>query len=399
MRAGTRRKIVVSAVLGLVAAGLTYGFLPKPVPVDLAAVKRGPLSVSIEEEGKARVRDRFVVSAPVSGYLRRVRLDVGDLVRQGQVVAELEPLRSSALDPRTRAGAEAAVSAARSALRAAEERSRAADADAEYAKKQLERQKQLFASGYIARDTLDQAESAAAQAEANRRAAGAGVNLARAELDRAETALGHSAAEGVVDRNRVVAVRAAAAGRVLKLHRQSEGALGQGEPIIDIGNPDQLEVKVEVLSSDAVAIRPGMPVQFERWGGGGRLNGTVRVIEPAAFTKISSLGVEEQRVFVVADITSPPDEWKQLGDGYRVDAKFMIWEGKDVLQVPASALFRHADQWAVFVADGKRARLRKVEVGHRNGLLAEIVSGLTENEQVINHPEDRVRDGIRIKPR
>lgn len=399
MKPALRRKLVVSAVLAVVVLGLGYGFLPKPVPVDLAAVKRGPLSVTIEEEGKARVRDRYVVSAPVSGYLRRIRFDVGDRIGKGQVALELEPLRAAALDPRSRAAAAAAVSAGRSALRAAEERLHAAEADADYARKQRERQKKLFASGYVARDALEQAESAASQAEANRLAADANVKLSQAELDRAETSLGYSASEGVADHGRVVAVRAAAAGRVLKLHRESEGAVAAGEPIIDIGNPELLEVKVEVLSGDAVAIAAGMPVHFERWGGGSSLFGTVRVIEPAAFTKISSLGVEEQRVLVVADITSPPGEWKQLGDGYRVDAKFVTWEGKNVLQVPASALFRSNEQWAVFVAEGRRAKLRKVAVGHRNGLIAEIVSGLSENEQVINHPEDTVRDGVRIRPR
>jgi HlyD family secretion protein len=399
MRPQIRRRILVITVIAAIVLAVVYGFMPKPVPVDAVPVKKGPLRVTVDEEGKTRVRDRFVISAPVAGYLRRVELNVGDSVARGQVVAELEPLRSTVLDPRSRAEALAALAAAQAALNAANENARSADAAADYAQKNRERQKALHSSGYVAKDTLDQADADAKRTEANRLAAHAAVLAARADVERAQSTLGHSAAEGAADRSRVVAVRAPVDGSILRVHHESEGVVNAGEPLIDIGDPRKLEIKVEVLSADAVNIRTGSTVFFERWGGDFPLTGTVRIVEPEAFTKVSSLGVEEQRVLVIADITSLPDEWKLLGDGYRVEASFVIWEGKDVLQVPASALFRKGEGWVVFVIERSRARIRSVKVGHRNGLIAEIMEGLSEQDRVISHPDDRIRDGVRVRVR
>lgn len=196
-----------------------------------------------------------------------------------------------------------------------------------------------------------------------------------------------------------VTVRTPVGGRILKLHHESEGVVNAGEPIVDIGDPSQLEVETEVLSADAVNIGPGTTVLFERWGGDAPLEGKVKTVEPAAFTKISSLGVEEQRVLVIADITSLPESWQRLGDRYRVEAGFIIWEGKNVLQIPASALFRKGEGWAAFVMKNGKAHLREVKVGHRNGLAAEIISGISEGETVIIHPDDSIRDGSRVKVR
>jgi HlyD family secretion protein len=222
---------------------------------------------------------------------------------------------------------------------------------------------------------------------------------AKADLERAESRLGYSAAEHASDRGKTVVVAAPAGGRVLKLHRESEGVVNSGDALLDIGNPRSLEVKSEVLSADAVRIRKGMPVSFERWGGDRLLPGRVRVVEPAGFTKVSSLGVEEQRTLVIADFDSSPDLWQELGDGFRLDACFIIWEGKDVLQVPASALFRKGEGWALFIAENNRARTCAVEVGRRNGLVAQIVKGLAEGQLVIVHPDDRLKEGIRVKIR
>jgi HlyD family secretion protein len=399
MRPQIRRRILVITVIAAIVLAVVYGFMPKPVPVDAVPAKKGPLRMTVYEEGKTRVRDRFVISAPVAGYLRRVELNVGDSVARGQVVAELEPLRSTVLDPRSRAEALAALAAAQAALNAANENARSADAAADYAQKNRERQKALHSSGYVAKDTLDQADADAKRTEANRLAAHAAVLAARADVERAQSTLGHSAAEGAADRSRVVAVRAPVDGSILRVHHESEGVVNAGEPLIDIGDPRKLEIKVEVLSADAVNIRTGSTVFFERWGGDFPLTGTVRIVEPEAFTKVSSLGVEEQRVLVIADITSLPDEWKLLGDGYRVEASFVIWEGKDVLQVPASALFRKGEGWVVFVIERSRARIRSVKVGHRNGLIAEIMEGLSEQDRVISHPDDRIRDGVRVRVR
>ncbi len=393
------RWIVVIGIAALVIFAIVYGFLPKPLAVDIAKTTRGPMMVTVEEEGKTRVKDRYIISAPVAGYLRRIELDVGDPVKKGEVLAELESQRSAVLDPRSRAAAEAAVSAAEATLKAAEEAVRARAADAEYAKANAVRAAKLYKSGYISKDSMDQSEAQAKRTDADLHAARSAARSARFELDKARTSLGYSAAEQAVNHDKVVFVRAPAAGHVLKVYHESEGTVNSGDPLIDIGNPAALEVKVEVLSEDAVKIKPGMAVLFERWGGDANLSGRVRVVEPAGFTKISSLGVEEQRTLVIADITAPPESWQRLGDGYRVEARFVIWEGKDVLQVPASSLFRKGDGWEVFAVHNGKARLRRVQVGHRNGLAAEIVSGLSKGEEVIAHPDDSINDGTRVRPR
>ncbi len=399
MKAEVRRRILVISVAAVVALGLIYGFLPKPVDVEVAPAKRGPLLVTVEEEGRTRVKDRFVVSAPVAGYLKRIELEVGDTVRKGQTVALLDPLRSTVLDPRSRAEAEAAVAAAQASLNAAKEKARAAAADAEYTRERNSRMRKLFAGGFISKDDIDQSESENKKAEANLLSTEAAVTAAKADLDRAESTLGYSAADPSSDAGKVVIVAAPVSGKVLKLHHESEGVVSSGDPLLDIGNPRSMEVKSEVLSADAVKIKKGMPVIFERWGGDRPLSGQVRRVEPAGFTKVSSLGVEEQRTLVIADFTSPPDIWQKLGDGYRLDARFIVWEGKDVLQVPASALFRKGEGWALFVVENNKARIKEVAVGQRNGLAAEIVNGLAEGQPVIVHPDDRLKEGIRLRIR
>ena len=399
MKAEVRRRILVVTVGVLVALALAYGFMPKPISVDAVAARRGPLRVTVEEEGRTRVKDRFVVSAPVPGYLRRVDLEVGDVVRKGRQIAELEPLRSTVLDPRSRAEAEASASSARAALDAAKEKARAATADAEYDRERNLRMKKLAGGGFISKDDLEQSDSEAKKAEATRLSAEAAVTAAQADLEKAQSVLRYSAAEHASGGEKTVIVRAPVSGRVLKLHRESEGVVNSGDPLVDIGNPRLLEVKAEVLSADAVKIRKGTPVVFERWGGDKPLSGRVRVVEPAGFTKISSLGVEEQRVLVIVDFTSPVEVWEGLGDAYRLDTSFIIWEGKDVLQAPASALFRKDEDWSLFAIENKRARLRTVEVGHRNGLAAEVLSGLKEGEMIVAHPDDQIRDGAKVKVR
>jgi len=394
-----RRWIIVIIITVGVILAIVYGFMPKPVSVDLVKVSRGSLQVTVEEEGKTSVRDRFVLSAPVAGFMRRIKLDVGDHVQKGQALIELEPLKSNLLDPRSRAAAEAAVSSAEAALKVEEERGRAATADTEYAGKNFERIKKLYEGGYVAKDALEQAEAGAKRTEANLLSAKAAVKVARFELDRALTALRHSAAEDTRIQGKIVMIQSPVSGSILKIYRESEGVVQSGEPLIDIGDSEKLEVKVEVLSADAVKIRPGTPVLFERWGGNSILSGKVRVVEPAGFTKISSLGVEEQRVFVIVDMTPSEKGEHRLGDGYRLEASFIIWEGKDVLQVPASALFRKQDGWAVFVVKNNKALKREVKVGQRTGLAAEILSGLAEGEEVISHPDNSIEDGTRVRPR
>jgi HlyD family secretion protein len=387
--------VVATAVVLVVG----YGFRPQPVLVELAVVRRGPLRVTVEEEGKTRVTDRFVVSAPVAGFARRLALEVGDPVRQGQVLLLLEPLRPQVLDPRSRAQAEAQVAAAEAALRAAEERARAAAAEATYWKSQVARLEKLFATGDISGDQRDRAVTESSRAEASQRAADHAVEQARSEREAARAALTHSAAQPGNPPAEIVAVRAPVGGRVLKVVHKSEGVVNPGQPLVEIANARSLEVEVEVLSADAVRIGPGTLVLFERWGGETPLEGRVRVVEPVAFTKVSALGVEEQRVRLIIDLASPASQWSRLGDGYRVEASFVLWQGSNVLQVPASALFRHQEGWAVFAVDQGIAKQRQVQVGHRNGLVAEILSGLAEGDQVIAHPDDTVREGVAVKQR
>ena len=399
MNHALRRKLWIAGIVIAVVLAILYGFLPGTQEVDLVKVGRGPLQVTIEEEGRTRLKDRFTVSAPTAGYVRRVEAKVGDPVKRGETLAVLEPLRSQPLDPRSRAEAEAVVSAAAASLAAAVERERAAAADADYIEKRLARIAALYGRGTVARDQLDQTESEAGKARATQRSARAAADAARSELERAQTVLRNFAPAGKTGKNHLVELTAPVSGAVLRVYRESEGTVQAGEPLLDIGNAGNLEVRVEVLSSDAVRIRPGMRVLFKRWGRDEPLEGRVRRVEPAGFTKISSLGVEEQRVLVIADITSPPEIWRALGDGYRLEAHFVIWEGKDILQVPASALFRSEKGWAVFAEEEGRARLRPVAVGQKTGLTAELLSGLKENDRVVAYPDDAIHDGARIRQR
>ena len=393
-----RQRILLILLLLLAALAIFWAFLPRPVPVETAKVSRGPLQVTVEEEGKTRLRDRFVVSAPVAGYVRRVDLEVGDPVKQGQVVAGIEPMRAEGLDPRARAAAQARVSAAEATLRAAEERIREAAAADEYATARLDRTRRLADAGLTPKDALEQVASEAKRASAATRSAEEAADAARHDLEGAKAALTRAGASGGrrVDQ---VEVRSPVTGNVLAVRRESEGVVPAGTPLLEVGDPGRLEVEVDVLSADAVRIRPGTPVRFERWGGDVPLEGKVRVVEPVGFTKVSALGVEEQRVLVLVDITSPRDAWKSVGDGYRLEASFVLWEEKEVLQVPAGALFRIGDRFAVYVVEKGRAKARTVEIGRRSGLAAQLLSGLAEGETVILHPGDTVAEGKKVRSR
>ena len=395
----TRARLGIAVLALAVAGGIAYGFLPRPVPVDVAAVTRGPLAVTVEEEGPTRVMERYVVSAPMAGYARRIDLKVGDAVKAGQVVAAIEPARSNALDPRSRAQAAAQVKAAEAALAAARENSRVAEAQATLARQELERSESLRASNFISPQALDRARSEVVRTQAALSASGHAANVARFELDVARAALASTSGLQAGGAAETIQVRAPVDARVLKVVRESEGAVQAGDPLVEIGNPETLEIEVEVLSTQAVKIAPGSKVLVDRWGGDAVLQGAVRIVEPTGFTKVSALGVEEQRVRVIVDFTSPREQWRRLGDGYRVEARFVVWEGADVLQVPAGALFRHKEGWAVFVVDGGRAKLAPVEIGQRAGLVAQVRSGLTAGERLVDHPDDRIRDGVRVRSR
>ncbi|HFD79750.1 MAG TPA: HlyD family efflux transporter periplasmic adaptor subunit [Gammaproteobacteria bacterium] len=394
-----KRKAGMLFTLLAVLAALLWGFWPRPLLVDAAPVVRAPMEISVDEEGRTRVKDRFLISAPVAGVLRRIRFEVGDCVHSGQPLATLEPTRPPVLDARSRAQAEARVAAARAAVKSAREKAAAAAADAEFARAEYRRRKELRSRSAVAEEALDMARSKLHQAEATLRSARFAVDVARFELEAARTALEYTAAKNGSEPEVTVEIRSPVDGCVLAVYHKSEGAVSPGDPVIEVGDPAALEVAVDVLSADAVRIRPGTRVVLEHWGGKPPLEAVVRTVEPVAFTKVSALGVEEQRVWVIADIVSPREQWQTLGDRYRVDARFILWQGSEVLQIPDSALFRHDDHWAVFAIRDGRARLQAVTVGHRSGLEAEVISGLKVGEQVINHPDDRIHDGTRVAPR
>lgn len=387
--------LLAVAIIGL----LLWGFWPQAVLVETVTASRAPLTITIEEEGRTRVVDRYVISAPVNGIACRVDLDVGDPVGQGEDLLGITPLKSQILDPRSRAEAEARVAAAESALHASKEQALAAAAAAKLAGNELKRLAPLMAKGVISRDAFEQAETKLLTMAAASRSADFSVEVARYELEAARTALRYSAATPDNLPDERVSVRSPVNGRILKVEHECEGPVRIGDPLLEVGDPSVLEVEVDVLSADAVKIQPGMKVVFERWGGEQVLEGIVRTVEPVAFTKVSALGVEEQRVLVISDFTSPAEQWQRLGDGYRVEASFILWQQADVLQVPASSLFRYQNGWALFAVESQRASLRAVKVGQRNGLVAQILEGITSGEAVINHPSDEVEDGKRVTVR
>jgi HlyD family secretion protein len=394
-----RRRVIWLMVLLLVVAALIYGFQPQPRLVNVAEAIRAPLQLSVEEEGKTRVIDHYIISAPVAGTTCRVDMEIGDYVKKDQPLVTIEPLKSQALDPRSRAEAQHRVAAKEAALRAAEQNTQSAQADAELAKIELNRIKPLASQDYIAKDKLDQATTLVRSTVAAKRSADFAVDVARHEVSAARTALQYTGAKGELNPSTNVQVRAPVSGRVLKIQHQCAGVVSRGQPLLEIGDTRSLEIATDVLSSDAIKIKPGMRVIFNRWGGEKPLQGQVRTVEPVGFTKVSALGVEEQRVLVISDITSDAEQWQNLGDGYRVEARFILWEDKDILQIPASALFRIKDSWTVFTMENRKAKRRSVEVGKRNGLSAQIIKGLHESEKVITHPDNAIEEGVVVKQR
>ncbi|TJY63016.1 efflux RND transporter periplasmic adaptor subunit [Sinimarinibacterium sp. CAU 1509] len=378
----------------VVAIALAY----RTPAIDMATVDaaRGPVQVVIEEDGVTRVRERYTVTPPVTGYVARLDFHVGDPVKVGQTLFSLEPLPSASLDARTRAEATAAVARAEAAQRAAETAAQAAQASADFARSEVNRLKPLMQTGAISRNQYEQASSEANRTAANLASARSAIEVARYERVSAETALNF--AGGARQSGQQIVVTSPVSGSVLAIQREDEGVVQAGTPMLTIGDPHSLEIVVDVLSADAVRLLPGMPVWLERWGGDAPLEARVREVEPTAFTKVSALGVEEQRVRVIADITAPVEQWQRLGDAYRVEARFILHDQADVLRIPHSALFRDNGQWSVFVVDQGRAHLRAVKPGARGLQYTEILEGLAAGDRVIAYPDDRIADGTRVSP-
>jgi HlyD family secretion protein len=436
---------------GIVAA-VGYGFLPKPVLVDTARVTRGSLAVTVSEDGKTRVRDRYVISSPLAGRLHRIKLRAGDSVtappamdsRSNGVavtdsddpptnghgfdtvettvslgttavtdIAIIDPIDPGLLDSRQITLAELRVKAMETAIDSAAASREKANVALEWAKTDLERRKGLVGKGANSKQELDDAAMLVRSRTEELNVAKFAEVTAKYERDLANAALLRSRP---LEPDQVekwqLRLRSPITGVVMKVIQESEMIVQQGTPLLEVGDPRDLEIDIEVLSTDAVRIRPGQSVRLKHWGGERSLTARVRLVEPSGFLKLSALGVEEQRVHVIANFEDSYSDRPTLGDGYRVEAEIVIWEKEDVLKVPTGALFRDngaahsltddkptADIWAVYIVDKGRAEKRRIEIGRRNGLEAEVLNGLTENDQVIVHPNDRIRDQVQVQPR
>ncbi|MBU6505183.1 MAG: efflux RND transporter periplasmic adaptor subunit [Betaproteobacteria bacterium] len=380
-----KRHALWIALGALLVALLAWAVLPAAVPVETALAEKGALEVTIDEDGEVRAHDRYVVAAPIAGKLARMTLEEGDEVQAGLVVARIE---ASPLSVREREELAGRVAAAQALVKEAEQRVAHAQADFEQTRRERVRSEQLAAKGFLPSQAAEQARNSETTQRNELDAARYRLQSAQADLRAARAPL------AVSEGGAVLAVHAPATGRVLRIVDKSERVVAAGTPLLTLGDPSRLEVVIDVLSTDAVKIAPGMPVLLDHWGGAGVLHGRVRRVDPAAFTKVSALGVEEQRVNVVVDFTSPPGT---LGDGYRVEGHVVIAARADVLKVPSTCLFRNGDGWSVYVVEGGRARLRRVTVGLRSAQDAEIVAGLAAGNRVVRHPSNPLSDGVRVK--
>ncbi len=394
------RKIFMILAIVVLLGGITWLAMRSPTQLaSIGTVTRGPLEVVLQEEGKTRIKQRYVIAAPVAGTVRRIALQPGDAVQAGQTLAEIDAAASSLLDPRARSQAQADVRSAQAQLDAARKHSSAALASQRLAQADWQRAQSLHPSGAISKQELDQARTRhdAAQAEwgvarADEQAASARLAAARALLQEEGRA-----AEGTDSTGKVLSVTAPAAGRILKRPIESSMPVAMGQTLMEVGDPSQLEIEVEVLSGDAVRLAAGMPARISRWGGEGALQAKVARVEPGGFTKVSALGVEEQRTRVILDLESPQQQWAALGDGYRVEVEFIVQRADNVLQVPANALFRLGDGWAAYRLVNGKAQRTPVQIGMRSALAAEVKSGLEQDQSVIIQPDERIGDGTRIQ--
>lgn len=399
MRSPWPRRIGVLLLAAAVAAGLAYAFRTQPVEVEVADVARGDVRVTVDEEGRTRVRERYLVAAPLGGRLRRVELHAGDAVRAGaSVLAVLDPPRPEFLDERERRQAEAQVDVAKAAIERASAEADRAVVDEQHAAREVDRVRRLREAGAASAEEHDAAEHAARVAAEDVRRARRAVRVAEFERAFAEAALAATrpdevaapAAEGL-------AIRSPIDGVVLRVLQESESVVAAGAPLLEIGDASDLEVVAEILTRDAVRITPGASADLADWGGGVPLEARVRRVEPGAFTKVSALGVEEQRVLVVLDLVDPaPAALARLGDGYRVEVRILVDEARDVVVVPTGALFRSGEDWAVYRLAGETVEVRALVAGRSDGRATEVLSGLAEGDRVVLHPGDRVAPGVRV---
>lgn len=373
-----------------------WGLWPRAMPVETAIVSPGPLSVTFTEIGRTRLRDRYLVSAPLNGVVERIELEAGDRVHVGETLALLRPANAALFDPGSRAEAESRWRTASDDLEAAVAAVAAADATHDRQRAALRRAESLVAQKLIAIDQRDEIRALALAADANLRAAQARVQAARIRVETARSAIDLQGKASRTSDARLP-LRSPIEGRVIRRFVESQGPVAAGQSLLELGDPRALEVIVEALTEDAVRLSPGTRVSLLRWGGSTPLLGHVYTIEPGGFTKTSALGVEEQRVLVVVAIDQPVRDWQMLGDGFRVEAQFVVWHAPSVVTVPVAALFRDGADWAVYAAENGRARLRRVQIGHVGETHAELRAGLEPGARVVLYPSDQLRDGKRIE--
>ncbi len=379
-----KRLLWIVAILFLVGI-IVVALLPKPVQVETATLKRGALRVTVDGEGKTRVHDRFIVSAPVTGELGRIDLQEGDAVTQGQILALIQP---PPLDVKQLRELEERIKGAEATVRTAQATATRIEASIDQAKRERDRLESLEREGAVALQDAERASSAVDVAERELVSARAQIDAARAQVDALR------AARGATSGSRPIPLLSPASGSVLALLEKNRRVVPAGTPIMQVGDPNGLEIVVDLLSADAVSVESGMSVLIDGWGGDRPLKGKVLRVEPSAFTKISALGIEEQRVNVVISLAEAAP---RLGDGFRVDARIVLWESDNVLKVPTSALFREGETWALFVVRDGVAKKMIVKIGHRNSAEAEIENGLHEGDIVVIHPSDAVTDGISVE--
>ena len=399
------RRVVLALFGVVVLVGMVWAFLPKPVPVEVAATVQGPLDVVIEEDGKTRVIDRYIVSAPVGGRIPRIHLRPGDPIGVGDLLVAIEPIAAPLMDARTRAQNEGRLKAAQAAVRQADAAVKRAQASHRFAVEDLGKAEELRKTGVASKRDFDLAELDEKTRAQELESARFSAQVARFELETAKVTL-ERMDRGEPAEGEQIEVRSPVAGRVLRVVQAQEGVIAPGAELIEVADPKALEVVADVLTTDAVHVQHGNPVEIVQWGGGTALRGAVRIVEPSAFTRTSALGVDEQRVNVIIDFLpgqfdpegepAAEEDHASLGDGYRVEVRIHVWQG-DVLKVPVSALFREGEAWAVFVVEDGLASLRTVELGRRQGLEAEVRSGLEVDESVIVHPADTVVDGRAVE--
>ena len=392
-----RRAVYLLVALGALAL-VVFAYRPQPLSVDLAPVERGNLEITLREEGKTRIKERYVVSAPITSQLLRSELHAGDDVNAGQTIARLLPVRAPLLDERSAAQAAARVAAARAGKAQAAALVERLSTEVGFAERDATRKRGLSEQGAVSDSAVEMVTLKLESLRKQLRSAEFGVQVAAHELQLAQAALGPQR-HGADSAQRPLELTAPVAGRVLLIHQQSQSTVAAGSPLVSLGDCRGLEVVVDVLTADAVALAPNARARLSHWGGDTQLAAHVVRVEPSAFTRVSSLGIEEQRVRVLLQIDSPYEEWRALGDGFRVEVELVLRHLSDVVRVPLGAVFRSGEGWAVYRVEQGLARLTSLRIGQRNDEWVEVQSGIKPDAQVVLYPSDRLSDGQKVVAR